>query len=83
MISKIQEEIINLCVNFEIGSLTLSNRIKIGITVAIIKSLNLIQANFSSLLNNVYMLYNDALYANQYFVLLDLEVESKEKNYYH
>lgn len=68
------DQIINLIVIFKIVSMAALGKILIGNTVAYIDSLGVIQDNVRGFLLNYSEIYNDMLYVNQFFSLLDLKV---------
>lgn len=67
------EEIISLFVIFRVVNMATEGKILIGDTVAYIDSLGTIQSNVGGFLNSISEIYNDVLYVEEYFKLLDLE----------
>lgn len=72
------EEFISLFVIFNIVKMAAIGKISVGDTVAYIDSLSIIQSNVSSFLRSLSEIYNDILYVEQFYNLLDLEVKRYE-----
>lgn len=71
------EEIVGVFIIFKVVKMT--GRILVGDIVAYINSLGIIQANLSGFLDGVSGIYNDILYIEQFFKLLDLNVEESQE----
>lgn len=69
------DELISVFVIFIIIRKAALGQILIGDTVAYIDSLSTIQSNVGSFLNSMSEIYNDLLYVEEYYKLLDLEIE--------
>lgn len=75
----IGEEIISIFVIFNVVRMAAVGQILIGDTVAYIDSLSIVQSNVSSFLQSLAGVYNNLLYVEEYYRLLDLEVEEENK----
>lgn len=74
------EEGISLFVIFNVVQMAAIGRILVGDTVAYIDSLSTIQSNVGGFLSNLSEIYNDILYVDQFYKLLDLEIkENKDR----
>lgn len=74
------EEGISLFVILNIVQMAATGRILVGDTVAYIDSLSTIQSNVGGFLKNLSEIYNDILYVEQFYKLLDLEIkENKDR----
>ena len=67
------EELVSLFVIFQVVDMAADGKILIGDTVAYIDSLSTIQSNVGGFLKSISEIYNDVLYVEEYFKLLDLE----------
>lgn len=72
------EEIISLFIIFKIVEMAAIGKILVGDTVAYIDSLGTIQSNVGGFLSNLSEIYNDILYVEQFYKLLDLEIKGYE-----
>jgi ABC-type multidrug transport system fused ATPase/permease subunit len=72
------EEIISLFIIFKIVQMAAIGKILVGDTVAYIDSLSTIQSNVGGFLRNLSEIYNDILYVEQFYKLLDLEIKGYE-----
>jgi len=74
----LMEELISLFVIFNVVKMAAVGKILVGDTVAYIDSLSTIQSNVSSFLRSLSEIYNDILYVEQFYKLLDLEIKGYE-----
>lgn len=58
--------------------MAVAGKLKIGDSVAIIESLNIIQGNISSLLLGISDLNKNIIYVEKFFELLDIKVSNKD-----
>lgn len=72
------EEFISLLVIFKIVRMATIGKILVGDTVAYIDSLSSIQSNIGGFLNGISEIFNDILYVEQFYKLLDLEIKQDE-----
>lgn len=72
------EEIISLFVIFKVVKMATIGKILVGDIVAYIDSLGTIQSNVGGFLRSLSDIYNDILYVEQFYKLLDLEVKGYE-----
>lgn len=72
------EELISLFVIFKAVKMAVIGKILVGDTVAYIDSLSSIQSNVGGFLNSISEIYNDILYVEQFYKLLDLDIKGNE-----
>lgn len=72
------EELISLFVISKIVKMAAIGKILVGDTVAYIDSLSTIQSNVAGFLNSFSEIYNDILYVEQFYKLLDLDVGNND-----
>lgn len=72
------EEVISLFVIFNVVKMATLGKILVGDTVAYIDSLSAIQSNVGMFLTSLSEIYNDILYVEQFYKLLDLETKQDE-----
>ena len=72
------EELISLFVVFKVVEMAAVGKILVGDTVAYIDSLSTIQSNVAGFLNSLSEIYNDILYVEQFYKLLDLNIDGDE-----
>lgn len=72
------EELIGLFVIFKVVEMAAIGKMLVGDTVAYIDSLSTIQSNVGGFLQSLSEIYNDILYVEQFYKLLDLEIEGYE-----
>ncbi len=68
------EELISLFVIFKVVDMAVVGKILVGDTVAYIDSLSTIQSNVGQFLKSLSEIYNDILYVEQFYKLLDLDI---------
>lgn len=69
------EEWISLFVIFKVVKMAIIGKVLVGDTVAYIDSLSSIQSNMGGFLNSISEIYNDILYVEQFYKLLDLDIK--------
>ena len=69
------EELISLFIIFKVVAMAVIGKILVGDTVSYIDSLSTIQSNIGGFLNSISEIYNDILYVEEFYKLLDLEIE--------
>lgn len=72
------EELISLFVIFKAVEMAVTGKILVGDTVAYIDSLSTIQSNVAGFLNSLSEIYNDILYVEQFYKLLDLDIKGND-----
>ncbi|WP_353093585.1 ABC transporter ATP-binding protein [Tissierella praeacuta] len=72
------EELISLFIVFRVVEMATIGKILVGDTVAYIDSLSTIQSNVGKFLKSLSEIYNDILYVEQFYKLLDLEILGNE-----